>query len=294
MRPDDVAIFEAQRARLLALAYRMLGELGRAEDLVQEAWLRWSGRGDDEIRVPQAYLVTLVTRLCLNELASAQRQQEESRGDRLPEPVDLGPLGLDRVDVLERISMAFLVALQRLTPAERAVLLLHDVFDFEHHEIARLVGKSDAACRKLLERAKQSLAQEKRLLVVSRDVHERLLGAFVRAAYAGDVDAIVSPLADDASIVTDGGAAGRDVDGFRNLRGPLVGKVPVAAFVVAATRRGAGGLSTEIRDVNGLPALVLRGPDGPFGVITLVVADERIQRVHFHADLTRLGHLGSA
>src|SRR5689334_16113960 len=111
----DLAVFEAHRAHLVALAYRMLGDLGRAEDMVQEAWLRWEGR-QAEADAPRAYLVTVVTRLCLNELDSAKTRREESRGDRLPEPIDLDERGLGRVEGLDRISMAFLVVLQRLTP----------------------------------------------------------------------------------------------------------------------------------------------------------------------------------
>src|SRR5260221_10604750 len=137
----DLEAFESHRALLVAHAYRMLGDLGRAEDIVQEAWLRWSGR-HVAVESPRAYLVTIVTRLCFNELDSARTRREESRGDRLPEPVDLDEGGIGRVDVIDRISMAFLVVLQRLTPAERAVLLLREVFDFDYNEIAALVGKS--------------------------------------------------------------------------------------------------------------------------------------------------------
>ena len=191
---EDLAVFESYRALLVALAYRMLGDLGRAEDMVQEAWLRWQGRREDADS-PRAYLVTIVTRLCLNELDSAKARHEESRSDRLPEPVDLDEGGIGRLESLDQVSMAFLVVLQRLTPAERAVLLLHDVFDFAHDEIATLVGKSEAACRKLLERARQNVATEKRLFSTSQDAHRRLLGAFVQATYAGDVGALVAMLA---------------------------------------------------------------------------------------------------
>src|SRR4051812_5243697 len=131
----------------------MLGDLARAEDMVQEAWLRWR-QHRDEAASPKAYLITVVTRLCLNELGSARARREEARSDRLPEPIDLDEGGLGQVQKLEQLSMAFLVLLQRLTPAERAVLLLHEVFDFDHAEIAELVGNSAAACRKLLERAR--------------------------------------------------------------------------------------------------------------------------------------------
>ena len=139
----DTGIFESHRSDLLALAYRMLGEMGRAEDAVQEAWVRGQKR-TVEVDSPRAHVVKVVTRLCLNELDSARARREESRPDRLPEPITLDDRGVGRVEVLDQISMAFLVVLQRLTPAERGVLLLHDVFDFSHAEIAELLGKTDA------------------------------------------------------------------------------------------------------------------------------------------------------
>lgn len=288
---EDLAVFESYRALLVALAYRMLGDLGRAEDMVQEAWLRWQGRREDADS-PRAYLVTVVTRLCLNELDSAKARHEESRSDRLPEPIDLDEGGIGRLESLDQVSMAFLVVLQRLTPAERAVLLLHDVFDFAHDEIATLVGKSEAACRKLLERGRQNVATEKRLFSTSQDAHRRLLGAFVQATYAGDVGALVAMLADDAVLVTDGGREGRSVGGIRNLRAPLHGAARIATFVVAATRRVSGDLEVEEHELNGQPAMVLYREGAPFAAILLGVADGRIHRVFFHADVARLRYLG--
>jgi len=287
----DLAVFESHRALLVALGYRMLGDLGRAQDMVQEAWLRWQGRRE-EADSPRAYLVTVVTRLCLNELDSAQNRREESRGDRLPEPVDLDEGGLGRLESLDQVSMAFLVVLQRLTPAERAVLLLHDVFDFAHDEIATLVGKSEAACRKLLERARQNVATEKRLFSTSQEAHRRLLGAFMQATYAGDVSALVGMLAEDAVLITDGGREGRSVGGLRNLRVPLHGAGRIATFVVEATRRVAAALEVEEHELNGQPAMVLYREGLPFAAILLGVTDGRIHRVFFHADVERLRYLG--
>jgi RNA polymerase sigma-70 factor (ECF subfamily) len=286
---SDLAVFEAQRAELLALGYRMLGDVARAEDMVQEAWLRWQARRE-EADSPRAYLVTLMTRLCLNELDSARVRREESRGDRLPEPVALDEGALGRVEALEQVSMAFLVVLQRLTPAERAVLLLHDVFDFGHAEIARLIDKSEAACRKLLERARDNVGAEKRLFGAPREMHEHLLGAFVQAASAGDIGAMVSLLADDAVLITDGGAAGRRGRGLRNLQKPLRGADQIAAFVVAATRGSAA--EVEVHELNGQPALVLYDAGVPSAALLLGVAQGRIHRVFFHADMARLRHLG--
>jgi RNA polymerase sigma-70 factor (ECF subfamily) len=289
-----LSVFESHRAALVALAYRMLGDMGRAEDIVQETWLRWErpavGR-PVEPDSPRAYLVTIVTRLCLNELDSARARREESRADRLPEPVDLQAGSLSRVEQLEEVSMAFLVMLQRLSPAERAVLLLREVFDFEHQEIAALVGTNVPACRKLLERARKHVAEERRLLSARPEEHRRLLQAFLGAARAGDVSGLVAILADDAVMVSDGGPEGRVVAGQRNLPRPLQGAARIAAFVVAATARGANVLQTEERDINGRPAVVFWSQGRPFAALLLAVAEGKIQRVFFHADPSRLGRL---
>lgn len=286
----DLAVFESHRALLVAHAYRMLGDLGRAEDMVQEAWLRWDGRHVDVIS-PRAYLVTLVTRLCFNELDSAKTRREESRGDRLPEPVDLAEGGIGRVEMLDQISMAFLLVLQRLTPAERAVLLLRDVFDFDYKEIAALVQKSEPACRKLLERARENVAAEKRFFSASQEVHQRLLRAFTQAAGAGDLDALVAMLAEDAVMITDGGPEGRHAGGIRNLKSPLRGSARIAAFIVATAR--SADLESEIHELNGQPALVFYDGDATFAALLLAVADDRIHRVFFHADIERLRYLGA-
>jgi RNA polymerase sigma-70 factor, ECF subfamily len=286
---EDLAVFESHRPALIGLAYRMLGEVGRAQDMVQESWLRWHRR-DVEVESPKAFLVTVVTRLCLNELDSARARREESRGDRLPEPVNLDEGGMSRLEELEQLSMAILVALERLTPAERAVLLLHEVFDFPHEEIAKLVSRSPAACRKLLERARERVSEGRRLITASREEHQRLLDAFLRAASAGDVAALADLLAADAVLITDGGAEGREFRGIRNLRLPLEGAGRVAAFVAATSRRAE--LEVQQRELNGQPALVFYRDDRPFAAVLLAVAEGKIQRVFFHADPARLRHLG--
>jgi RNA polymerase sigma-70 factor (ECF subfamily) len=286
---DNLAIFESHRALLTAHAYKMLGDLGRAEDMVQEAWMRWDGR-HVEVESPRAYLVTLVTRLCFNELDSAKTRHEESRSDRLPEPVDLDEGALGRIETLDQVSMAFLVVLQRLTPAERAVLLLRDIFEFNYQEIAALIGKSEPACRKLLERARENVASEKRLFSTSREAHQRLLEAFTQAASAGDLDTLVGLLAEDAVMITDGGPEGRRVGRIRNLQAPLQGAVNIARFVIATTRYT--DLQTEMHDLNGQPALVFYDDETPFAALLLAVADDRIHRVFFHGDTGRLRYLG--
>jgi RNA polymerase sigma-70 factor, ECF subfamily len=288
---EDLHVFESHRPALLGLAYRMLGDVGRAQDMVQEAWLRWQHRGV-EVESPKAFLVTIVTRLCLSELTSARARREESRSDRLPEPVSLEEGGLSRLEELQELSMAILVVLERLLPAERAVLLLHEVFDFPHDEIAKLVSRSPAACRKLLERARRKVAEGRRLITASREEHERLLQAFQRAASAGDVAALTDLLAADAVLITDGGPEGTEFKGIRNLRRPLEGARQVAAFVAATSRRAQ--LRAEQRELNGQPALVFYRDDRLFAAVLLAVAEGRIQRVFFHADPARLQHLGGS
>ncbi|WP_186001773.1 sigma-70 family RNA polymerase sigma factor [Corallococcus sp. Z5C101001] len=283
--------FESCRHELVALSYRMLGDLGRAEDMVQEAWPRWQAHEGD-VASSRAFLVTVVTRLCLSELGSARARREETRPDRLPEPVDLDEGGITRVERLEQVSMAFLVALQRLTPAERAVLLLHDVFDFEHQEIAERLGNSAVACRKLLERARRSLATERRMLSASQEEHRRLLAAFLRAASGNDLQGVVELLAEDAVLVTDGGAEGRRFAGQRNLSRPLQGAARIAAFVIATARHTVGVLRVEEHRLNGQPAAVFWDGARPFAALVLAVGDGKVQRVYFHADLHRLSRLG--
>jgi RNA polymerase sigma-70 factor (ECF subfamily) len=284
-----LAIFESLRSDLFTLAYRMLGDVGRAQDLVQEAWLRWHQLADTDVDNPKAFLVTVVTRLCLNELGAARTRTEERR-DRLPEPVDLAQAGVDRVDSLEQVSMAFLVLLETLTPAERAVFLLHEVFDFEHAEIAKLLKRTPASCRKLLERARRHVSEGRSMIRATRGEHTRLLKAFVDATVHADVAALADLLANDAILITDGGRGGRAVGRFRNLTQPLVGAKNIAAFVTATARQS--GLSFGEHELNGQPALVFFLQGELVGALLLAVADGKVQRVFFHADSERLGFAG--
>jgi RNA polymerase sigma-70 factor (ECF subfamily) len=293
MMRDDVVEFEAHRGVLLMLAYRMLGDFGRAEDMVQEAWIRWQRRGEAAVDSPKAFLLKIVTRLCLNELDSARARKEESRGDRLPEPIDLDDFGADRVELLDQVSMAFLVLLQRLTPAERAVLLLHEVFAQEHAEIAALLGKTEAASRQLLRRAREHVAVAQRTLSVSKEEHRRLLHAFLAAAGAGDMAALEPLLAEDVMLVADAGPEGGVYGRVRNLPGPVRGRVKVAAFVAAAAPQGTPGLEVRERELNGQPAIVLVREGRPYAVLMVAVAGGQIASIFMHADAGKLSHLGT-
>ncbi|MCU1279356.1 MAG: polymerase sigma-70 factor [bacterium] len=284
--------FETHRPALLALAYRMLGDMARAEDMVQEAWLRWQGRGV-EVETPRAYLITTVTRLCLDDLTSARAVREESRGDRLPEPVDLKESGLERLELLDQISMAFLVVLQRLTPAERAVLLLHEVFDMSHDEIAALLGKTDAACRQLLARARANVSAERRALHTTSEAHRRLLMAFV-GALSGEQQPLIEMLAEDVVLIGDAGPDGGRFGKVRNVGRPVVGQKRVAAFVRALGQQQVSP-PVEFREriLNGQPAVVVLQNGQPVLAILVSVVDDKIQHIFLQADPERLKRLGA-
>jgi RNA polymerase sigma-70 factor (ECF subfamily) len=195
------------------------------------------------------------------------------------------------VEALDQISMAFLVLLQRLTPAERAVLVLHDVFDLDHAEIAGLVDKTAPACRQLLKRARDQVAAERKALTVSKQQHRRLLRAFLSAASSGDPAEVARLLTDDVVLVADGGPDGGIYGRIRNLPGPITGVTKVAAFVAAVTSQGAAGLTTRECDLNGQPAILVFREGRPYTAILLSVADEKIRGVFIQADPARLGHV---
>src|SRR3982074_1576316 len=184
-----LATFDQHRSLLFSIAYRMLGSVADAEDMLQETYIRWKQTRDETIRSPRAFLVTIISRLCINHLQSARVQREEYVGQWLPEPVvtDPGsdPFGLMKVD--ESLSMAFLVLLERLTPIERAVFLLREVFEYEYSEVAAVLGQSEVNCRQILRRARQHVSAMRPRFEVSERKHNELLERFLEAIGNGDM-----------------------------------------------------------------------------------------------------------
>lgn len=204
------AALERNRARLLGLAYRMLGGRAEAEDVVQDTWLRWSRQDRSEVDNEDAFLVRIATRLCLDRLKSAQAQREQYVGPWLPEPVvDADVLTPHTaVELAEDLSFALLLALDRLSPLERASFLLHDVFDRSFDEVATTLGRSSAACRQLASRARRRIRQERGSEPPQQSdagSHERLLAAFAEAAATGDAEELEALLAEDVVLLSDGG-----------------------------------------------------------------------------------------
>ena len=270
--------FEAQRPLLFAIAYRMLGSGVEAEDIVQETYLRYREVPAAQIGSPRALLTTIVTRLCLNRRNSARMQRETYVGPWLPEPLptdhDPPPTPPDLVLLQESLSMAFLVLLEELTPVERAVFLLREVFQYEYAEIAASVGKQEAACRQLFSRAKRHIAAHRPRFQPNREEHRNLLGQFMRAVNVGELEGLLTLLAEDVTMWVDGGGKARGA-----ATRPLQGREAVARSIAGGTRRYAEPYRAEIRELNGEPAVILRVGERP--VIVLFVEEE-------HGQITRM------
>ncbi len=278
---SHLTTFQQHRPLLLSLAYRMLGSVTEAEDILQDAYLRFQSAPLSGVESPKAYLSTVVTRLCLNQLTSARSQRETYVGPWLPEPIlSAGHPELTspetRVIEYDSISLAFLVLLERLTPAERAVLLLREVFDFEYDEIAGILEKSEAACRKLFSRAKDGIAADRPRFQVSPEEHRRLLEEFMRAAGSGNLDGLMTLLAEDVTFWADSGGKVRGA-----ALQPVRGRASVARFIIGVTARFTpAGAQFAVADVNGKPTLLIRYPDGtPAIVVSIEVGQASIHNI---------------
>jgi len=201
-----LATFEQHRGRLHGIAYRMLGSRAEADDIVQEAWLRWERAGQD-IRAPEAWLVTATTRLCIDRLRQLRTEREHYVGPWLPEPLtlDTSPPADRAVELASDLSVAFLAVLERLAPEERAAFLLHDLFDSDYGDIAQILGKSEAACRQIVSRARKRVREDQPRVQVSAEARKKLLHRLVEAVQSQDSSALIDVLAADATWTSDGG-----------------------------------------------------------------------------------------
>jgi len=191
-----LATFDQHRSLLFSIAYRMLGSVADAEDMLQETFIRWQQAGEEDVRSPRAFLVTIISRLCITHLQSARVRREEYVGQWLPEPLVTNPGNdpLQAIHVDESLSMAFLVLLERLTPVERAIFLLREVFEYEYSDISAVLGQSEANCRQILTRARQHVNALRPRFKASMRKRNDLLERFLRAATSGDMDALLSLL----------------------------------------------------------------------------------------------------
>ncbi len=285
MATDALAVFEDVRPRLFGIAYRMMGTVAEAEDLVQEAWLRWQGADRASVREPAAFLATTVTRLALNELESARARREQYVGPWLPEPVDTSAdpaLGAERAEAL---SLAVLMLLERLTPAERAAYVLHEAFGYSFAEVAEVLESSPENARQLGSRARAHIARE-RGRAVSPAERERLLGAFIAAAQSGALEQLEALLAADAVTVSDGGGV---VLAARKIVG---GRARVAQFLLGVLEKFASDLVPIPVQVNGELAFVGLRDGAPTALWTVDVTDEGVASVFIVLNPHKLSHLG--
>ncbi len=287
-------VYEELRPLLLSIAYRMLGSVAEAEDVVQEAFLRYQhvlAERPAEIDSPRAYLSAVVTRLAIDQLRSARARRERYVGEWLPDPVvtEETPLeGARYVEEADSLSLVFLLLLERLTPVERAVFLLHDVFDYRYDEIARIVGKSEENCRQLASRARRHVREEKPRFETSRRLREELADRFFAAIGDGDLDGLVEMLARDAVVYGDGG--GKAPSWPR----PIVGRERVAKLLAGVGRQGRElGVSFRRAEINGQPGAMFFDPDGRLiNVVILDIADGLVQTVRSIVNPDKLRHLG--
>jgi RNA polymerase sigma-70 factor, ECF subfamily len=264
--------FERHRRRLWGVAYRMLGSRAEAEDMLQEAYLRWHQAARDEIRSPQAWLVTTVTRLCIDRMRQLRVERDAYVGPWLPEPlVGSTAAPTDRASELASdLSLAFLALLERLAPEERAAFLLHDVFDSEYGDIAAILGKSETACRQIVTRARRRVRDERPRVEVTPGARDRLIDAFARALQAGDRETLLGLFAGDATWTSDGG--GKVFAARRSLRGRDL----IVRAVLGFRRHWPLGLEVRQVLVNGEPGLALVSGGQVGSVLSIRTDGERI------------------
>jgi RNA polymerase sigma-70 factor (ECF subfamily) len=284
---DATRTFDRLRSRLQGIAYRMLGSTGEAEEVVQDAWLRWHEADRATIATAEAWLVTIATRLAIDRLRAAKVQREHYVGFWLPEP-QLADSPHSPEQVLERaddLSVAFLTLLERLAPEARAAFLMREVFDADYDELAQTIGKSEAACRQLVHRAKAQVQEARPRFQVSRETHQRLLRAFADAAARGSMQDLKALMAEDVELIGDGGGK---VQTFSKM---LRGSQRLAQLYYSLWRRMGAGVRMELVELNGEPGM-LRFLDGQLeSAQTFEIEGERIVRIRAQRNPDKLARI---
>lgn len=292
MNEARAAEFAAHRTYLVGVAYRMVGSMSEAEDIVQDAYLRWQRAAPDDVRSSRAWLTTTVSRLCLNHLKSARVRRMIYLGPWLPEPVVTdGPMDYaagvrENAQLADSLSLALLVVLESLSPAERTVFVLRDAFDCEFAEVARIVGKTEVNCRRILARARARIAERRPRFDAASSQCERVFEAFTGAVRTGDYEGLLALLADDVTFVSDGGGRARA------LPLPISGAKRVARLVASVIRRFVPAHRTFVRaTINGLPGIVGREHGRVVQVLAVGVAHGRVSRIYVITNPAKLRHV---
>src|SRR6266571_2633418 len=288
---NRVESFETYRTYLFAIAYRMLGSAMDAEDMVQETYLRYQAAKPEAIHSLKAYLTTILTRLCMDQLHLARRKRELYVGPWLPEPIRTAETAETgdpekRVETEESISLAFLVLLEELQPFERAVFLLREVFEYEFAEIATMLDKSEAACRRSFSRAKLHLRAHRPRFPASPQIHQQLLSGYFQAVQTGEITPLMNLLSEDVILWADGGGKVKQAA----LR-PIRGRDAVARFSLGTKRFWPENSRVELEEVNGQAALVIRAGEKIFAVLTIEVEQGQIQAIRIIANPEKLARV---
>jgi RNA polymerase sigma-70 factor (TIGR02957 family) len=285
----DAEVFEAHRNLMFAVAYRMLGTIADAEDAVQDAWLRWSAAPRADVDDPRAYLARVVTNTSLNRLRSVRSRREAYIGPWLPEPLltDAGPDAAERAELAESVSVAMLVVLESLTPEERAVFVLREVFGFGHAEIGAALGRSAPAVRQLAHRAREHVQARRPRFDVDWNQQREVTERFLAAAAGGDIEGLMTVLAPDVTLLTDGGGKARAA-----LR-PITGSGKVARFLAAIAGRPYMGIevsdiSLRPAEINGSLGTLIIGGGRALAALTLTVSGGRITAIQLLANPDKL------
>jgi RNA polymerase sigma-70 factor (ECF subfamily) len=289
--------FDRHRRLLFSVAYQMLGSVADAEDVVQDAWLRWSAADRGDVVDERAYLVRIVSRLALDRLDSARARRESYVGPWLPEPLLTGrdpvasaPQAADPEDAAElgeQVSLALLVVLETLSPAERAVFVLREAFGMSTAEVAAALGRSEAAVRQMTHRAREHVQARQPRFDTDRAAQREVTERFLAAAVGGDVETLLAAMAPGVVLIADGGGK------VTAARRPIVGADKVARFLAAVGPQGAHlpGLRVEVSELNGAPAVVAWTDEGPFMALQLVLADGLVEQVLYVANPDKLAGL---
>ena len=272
--PSDIETFESYRPLLFSIAYRMLGSAMDAEDIVQETYLRYQNAQNQDIQFPKSYLATITTRLCLDYLKSAKTRREDYIGTWLPEPICTDTSPSQIVGDQESITIAFLVLLESLSPIERAVFLLREVFDYSYAEIAPVVGKSENNCRQYYRRAQQFIIQRRPRFESSSATQEKLVESFLQALTTGDVETLKEVLAEDITLYGDGGGKARAI------RHPIIGRDGVVRFLITGIyRQLPPDILMGIVKVNVIPAICFWHQNRLLCLMTFSLAANRIEAI---------------
>lgn len=282
--------FEQHRGLMSSIAYRMLGTVSDADDVLQEAYLRWQRTDQNSVTSAKSFLSATVTRLCIDHLRTVQRRREQYIGPWLPEPMvtELQDMKASDEVVAESLSMAFLMMLESLSPAERAVFLLHDIFEFDFDEVGRQIGKTSTNCRQICSRARKRLTRAESRFESDPDKAEEITTEFISACKTGDIDSLVTMMADDATLYSDGG--GKVVAARR----PIEGATNVARFLVGVAKKGTSGMDLKPVLVNSAPGIAVLHDGCCVRVFSLEFDEGRLKTICVVGNPDKLRHLQPA